>query len=78
MPEPPTNDDPAMTKVRELWAQKKSEKMTQQELGMRMGYDQYSARKSVNQFFKSNDPRISMLRKFAKAIGVKLSEIIGE
>lgn len=74
----PDTDDPAMTRVRKLWEQKQSEGMTQEELGIAMGYDQKSARKSANQFFKSRDPRISMLRKFAKAMNVPLSQIIGE
>lgn len=78
MPEKPDIDDIAMTKVRELWEQQKSARMTQEKLGVAMGYDQKSARKSVNQFLKSKDPRISMLRKFAKAVGVPLSEIVGE
>ncbi len=67
-----------MSRVRELWAAKKASRMTQEDLGVLMGYDQKSARKSVSQFMKSKDPRISMLRKFAKAVGVPLAEIIGE
>ncbi len=61
----------------ELWAAKKAARMTQEELGMLMGYRQAMARKSVSQFLKTNDPRISMLRKFAKAVGVSLTDIIG-
>lgn len=49
------------------------------ELGQRMGYPKESARKSAWQFIhRTNDPRLSMLRKFAKAVGVKLSTLIKE
>jgi hypothetical protein len=42
-----------------------------------MGYPKASARKSVWQFLdKTKDPRLSMLRKFATAVGVKLSTIV--
>ena len=67
-----------MTRVREEWLKKASAKMTQHELGILMGYDEKSARKSVSQFLKSHDPRIGMLRKFAKAMGVPLSDIVGQ
>jgi transcriptional regulator with XRE-family HTH domain len=47
------------------------------ELGTRMGYPKESARKSAWQFLNgTNDPRLSMLRKFAGAIGVKLSTLV--
>jgi hypothetical protein len=42
-----------------------------------MGYPPDSARKSAWQFLnKTNDSRLSMLRKFAGAIGVKLSALV--
>lgn len=48
-------------------------------LGEKMGYPKQSARKSAWQFIhRTNDPRLSMLRKFADAIGVKLSTLIRE
>jgi transcriptional regulator with XRE-family HTH domain len=72
------NDDPAMSRVRELWESHKMLGMTQEQLGVAMGYGQKSARKSVSQFLRTNDPRISMLRKFAKAVDVPLSQIIQE
>lgn len=72
-------DDPAMAKVRELWAAKQEkDEWTQQQLGEAMGYGAESARKSVSQFLKGKDPHISMLRRFAKALRVKLSTIIKE
>jgi hypothetical protein len=48
------------------------------ELGVKMGYDTETARQSVFQFLKSNDPRVSMLRRFAKAMDVPLSELLNE
>jgi len=72
------DDDPAMVKVRALWEQKKAAGWTQQKLGEAMGYTGDSARKSVNQFLKSRDPQISMLRRFAAAVDVALSTIVRE
>lgn len=71
-------DEPAMAKVRELWSKKQADGWTQQQLGEAMGYPAESARKSVHQFLKSSDPRLSMLRRFAKAVGVKLSTLVKE
>lgn len=71
-------DDPAMAKVREIWAAKQESGWTQQHLGEAMGYGAESARKSVHQFLKSRDPQISMLRRFAKAVGVKVSTLVKE
>lgn len=65
--------DPAMRKVRKLF---KQSSMTQQELGEKMGYAPTSARQAVSQFLRSGDPQIGMLRRFAKAVGVKVETII--
>jgi hypothetical protein len=47
------------------------------DVGVEMGYPKESARKSVWQFlYKTKDPRLSMLRKFAAAVGVKLSTLV--
>ncbi len=52
---------------------------TLDELGVAMGYSGEVARKSAWQFLnKTTDPRLSMLRKFAKAIGVSLEELVAE
>ncbi len=40
------------------------------ELGQRMGYPKESARKSAWQFFRSTDPRLSMIEKCAVALGL--------
>ena len=46
------------------------------ELGVLMGYPKESARKSGWQFlYKTNDPRLSMLRRFADAFGCKLKSL---
>ena len=51
-------------------------KLTLEELGKRMGYPDGSARKSAWQFLNNtNNPRISMLRRFAEAIGVPLTKL---
>jgi transcriptional regulator with XRE-family HTH domain len=47
------------------------------ELGNRMGYSGEVARKSAWQFLnKTNDPRVSMLRRFAEAINVSLLDLV--
>jgi transcriptional regulator with XRE-family HTH domain len=71
-----TKDDPAMARVRELWERKQGEGWTQQRLGEAMGYPAESARKSVSQFLKSSDPHVSMLRRFADAVGVQIGNLI--
>jgi transcriptional regulator with XRE-family HTH domain len=67
-------DDPAMKQVRERF---EKSGMTLDELGREMGYPNESARKSAWQFIhKTADPRLSMLRRFAKAVGVKISALV--
>lgn len=78
LPKADPNDDPAMARVRVLWAEKKNEGWTQQRLGELMGYPTDSARKSVNQFFKTHDPKVSTLRRFAKALGITPAELFAE
>jgi transcriptional regulator with XRE-family HTH domain len=47
------------------------------ELGQRMGYAGDAARKSAWQFLnKTTDPRLSMLRKFADALNLPLTDLI--
>ena len=68
--------DPAMRRAIQHF--EKSGK-TLEELGLAMGADPATARQSAWQFIsKTADPRISMLRRFAKAMGISLSELIGE
>jgi transcriptional regulator with XRE-family HTH domain len=71
-------DDPAMVKVRQLWAAKQREGWTQTELGKRMGYPDTSARQSVSQFLTVHDPKVGTLRRFAKALGISMTELFSE
>jgi hypothetical protein len=41
-----------------------------------MGYAPGSARQAVSQFLKSGDPQISMLRRFAKALGISVRSLV--
>ncbi len=68
--------DPVMETVRRLF---QLSEMTLDVLGEKMGYPPESARKSAWQFLRqTNDPRISMLRKFADALGIPLAELVAE
>jgi transcriptional regulator with XRE-family HTH domain len=68
-------EDPAMAKVRSLFA---GSGLTLDELGRRMGYPAATARQSAWQFMRSGDPRISMLRRFARAMGMPVEELVAE
>jgi transcriptional regulator with XRE-family HTH domain len=69
-----TQCDPVMDKVRARFA---ASRMSLDELGQKMGYPEASARKSAWQFVqKTNDPRLSMLRRFAEAVGVSLRSLL--
>jgi transcriptional regulator with XRE-family HTH domain len=67
--------DPSMKKVRKLF--EKSGK-TLDALGQEMGYPPKIARKVVWQFMKTNDPHISMLRKFANAMDISVEDLIAD
>jgi transcriptional regulator with XRE-family HTH domain len=69
------HEDPVMRKVR-AWFEASG--LSLHELGLKMGYPPETARQSAWQFMKSGDPRISMLRRFAKAAGMHVEELIGE
>lgn len=73
MPKPPP--DKAMDRIR---SQFEKSGLTLHDLGVKMGYPEESARKSAWQFFKTDDPRLSMLRRFAKAMGVPIEELVSE
>lgn len=66
-------DDPVMESVRQRAAESG---LTQQALGERMGYAPTTARQAVSQFLKSGDPQISMLRRFAEAVGISLQTLL--
>ena len=69
------SEDPVMAHVR-AWLEQSG--ITQHELGIRMGYSEDVARKAVWQFLRSKDPRIGMLRRFAKAAGISFVELVSE
>jgi transcriptional regulator with XRE-family HTH domain len=53
--------------------------MTQEEIGLRMGFAKDSARKAVSRLLNSeadHDPRLSTLLAFAEAIGRPLKELL--
>jgi transcriptional regulator with XRE-family HTH domain len=69
-----TIDDPVMRAVRQAFEESK---MSLDQLGIKMGYKGDMARKAAWQFLnKTADPRFSMVRRFAKAIGVTLIDLI--
>lgn len=66
--------DPVMEAVYERF---EKSKLSLDELGLKMGYPKESARKSAWQFIhRTNDPRISMLRKFAAAVGTSVRNLM--
>jgi transcriptional regulator with XRE-family HTH domain len=49
---------------------------TLEEVGKAMGYDEGTARRAAWQFLnKTADPRLSMLFRFAEALGVEVTEL---
>jgi transcriptional regulator with XRE-family HTH domain len=51
--------------------------LSYEEVGARMGYGEDTARKSAWQFVnRTNDPRLSMLRRFADAVDVPLAALL--
>lgn len=67
------HNDPVMKTVQ---SRLEASGMTYQELGEKMGYEPQSARQAVSQFLKSGDPQISMLRRFAEAVGISLARLL--
>ena len=68
-------NDSSMARIQDMF---KRSGLTLHELGVKMGYAEDTARKSVWQFLKTADPRISMLRRFAKAMGVPVEQLVTE
>ena len=66
-------EDPSMRKVAKLF---QASGLTLQELGDKMGYQPASRPAGCGAFLKSGDPQISMLRRFAKAVGVKVESLL--
>ena len=68
--------DPVMLRARALF---EASGLSLEELGRRMGYEEGKARRSAWQFLnKTNDPRLSMLRKFAAAVRIPLRDLLRE
>ena len=66
--------DDVMKKVRAIFEESG---LSLHELGLRMDYPPESARKSAWQFIqKTDDPRISMMIKFAKAMGISVKRLL--
>ena len=66
--------DSSILRAREAFA---ASGMTLDDLGTKMGHSGDVARKSAWQFLnRTADPRISMLRRFATAVGVPLAELV--
>lgn len=62
-----------MVKVRKMV---KESGCTQQAIGEMMGYPAKSARQSVSQFLKSQNPTIDVLVRFADAMEVEVEELL--
>lgn len=68
--------DPVILRARRLF---KTSGKSLDELGRAMGAEGEVARKSAWQFLnKVNDPKLSTLRRFAKALGVSLEDLLIE
>jgi hypothetical protein len=66
--------DAVMTKVRAIF---EKSGLSLHELGIKMDYPPESARKSAWQFIqKTDDPRVSMLKRFAKAMGISVKSLL--
>jgi transcriptional regulator with XRE-family HTH domain len=71
----PSRHESAMENARNLFA-KSGKKL--EEVGLLMGYKAGLARRSTWQFLnKTTDPRLSMLCRFADAMGVDVRELLG-
>ena len=68
--------DPVIVRARAVF---KASGKTLDELGVLMGAESGTARRSAWQFLnKVGDPRISSLRKFCEAMGIALEELLAE
>ena len=65
-----TTKDPVAAKIQAIWAAKQAAGWTYQQLGEAMDYRGDGARWAAQQFLRSSDPRISSVRRFAKAVGI--------
>jgi transcriptional regulator with XRE-family HTH domain len=68
-------EDPVMAKVRALF---EKSGLSLHDLGLKMECPPETARQAVWQFMRTSDPHISVLRRFAKAVGVPVEELVVE
>jgi transcriptional regulator with XRE-family HTH domain len=66
-------EDPCMKKAHKAY---RDSGLSMHEIGIKMGYSPASARQAVSQFLKSGDPQVSILRRFAKAVGAKVDKLL--
>lgn len=71
-----TKIDPAVEKIREIWARRRESGGTLHDLGVAMGYPETSAKQAAAQFLRGADPRLSTLRRFARAVGVSVASLV--
>jgi transcriptional regulator with XRE-family HTH domain len=74
-----TTPDSVATARERLRSAAKVSSMTQEEIGMRMGFSKTSARQAVSRLLNTEfeyDPRLSTLILFAKAIGKPLKDLL--
>jgi transcriptional regulator with XRE-family HTH domain len=67
------HEDPIMQAVQKRF---EASGLTLQVLGEKMGYEARLARQSAWQFLHTGDPQISMLRRFAEAMGIGLTRLL--
>ncbi len=68
-------EDPVMAKVRTLF---EKSGLSLHDLGIKMDCPPETARQAVWQFMRTSDPHISVLRRFARAVGIAVEELVGE
>jgi transcriptional regulator with XRE-family HTH domain len=67
------SDNSVMDRVRRLFNESG---LSLHDLGLKMGYPAESARKSAWQFMKTGDPRVSMIVRFADALGIEAADLL--
>lgn len=65
-----------MGKIRQIWARKQAGGMTLTALGLAMGFPDSQARQAATQFLRGGDPRVSSVRRFARAVGVSAAGLL--
>lgn len=68
-------EDAVMLKVRDLFDKSG---LSLHDLGVKMGYPPETARQAVWQFMRTSDPHISVLRRFASAVGLSIQDLVAD